>query len=157
QLGKLADRTARSYGTDDGIRASRFLARNGHSARQDDAGRALGLGQGALENMAVTAASQAEFSRGKKVLITRPSRFKGSWPTFVLHRLGAKVTGIALPPLTTPSLFTAANISALCRSHFLDIRDAAGLAGVIRAERPEIVFHLAAQPLVRESYRDPLT
>jgi CDP-glucose 4,6-dehydratase len=110
-----------------------------------------------LENMAVTAASQAEFWRGKKVLITGHSGFKGSWLTFALHRLGAKVTGIALPPLTTPSLFTAANISALCRSHFLDIRDAAGLAGVIRAERPEIVFHLAAQPLVRESYRDPLT
>ena len=67
------------------------------------------------------------------------------------------MTGISLPPLTTPNLFTEAKIADLCRSHFFDIRDAAGMAGLIRAARPEVVFHLAAQPLVRESYRDPLT
>ena len=107
--------------------------------------------------MAVTAAPQADFWRGKSVLVTGHTGFKGSWLTLALHRLGAKVTGISLPPLTTPNLFTEAKIADLCRSHFFDIRDAAGLAGLIRAARPEIVFHLAAQPLVRESYRDPLT
>jgi CDP-glucose 4,6-dehydratase len=107
--------------------------------------------------MAVTAAPQADFWRGKSVLVTGHSGFKGSWLTLALHRRGAKVTGISLPPLTTPNLFGEARIAELCRSHFLDIRDAAGVAGIIRAARPEIVFHLAAQPLVRESYRDPLT
>ena len=106
--------------------------------------------------MAVTVAPQADFWRGKSVLVTGHSGFKGSWLTLALHRSGAKVTGISLPPLTAPSLFTEAKIAELCRNHFFDIRDAAGVANLIRAARPEIVFHLAAQPLVRESYRDPL-
>jgi CDP-glucose 4,6-dehydratase len=110
-----------------------------------------------MEDMAMTAAPRNDFWRGKRVLVTGHSGFKGSWLTLALHRLGAKVTGISLPPLTTPNLFADAKIGDLCRSHFFDIRDAAGLAGLIRAARPEIVFHLAAQPLVRESYRDPLT
>ena len=107
--------------------------------------------------MAVTAAPQMDFWRGKRVLVTGHSGFKGSWLTLALYRRGAKVTGISLPPLTAPNLFTEARIADLCRSHFFDIRDAAGIANLIRAARPEIVFHLAAQPLVRESYRDPLT
>jgi len=107
--------------------------------------------------MAVMAAPKVDFWRGKRVLVTGHSGFKGSWLTLALHRSGAKVTGISLPPLTTPSLFAEAKIDELCRSHFSDIRDAAGVAGLIRTARPEIIFHLAAQPLVRESYRDPLT
>jgi CDP-glucose 4,6-dehydratase len=107
--------------------------------------------------MAVTAAPQPAFWQGKRVLVTGHTGFKGSWLTLALHRLGAKVAGIGLPPLTTPNLFTEAKIDEFCRNHFFDIRDAAGLADIIRAARPEIVFHLAAQPLVRESYRDPLT
>ena len=87
-----------------------------------------------MENMAVTAAPQADFWRGKSVLVTGHSGFKGSWLTLALHRRGAKVTGISLPPLTTPDLFTEAKIADLCRSRFLDIRDAAGLASLIRAE-----------------------
>ena len=105
----------------------------------------------------MTAAPETDFWRGKRVLVTGHSGFKGSWLTLALHQSGAKVTGISLPPLTTPNLFTAAKIANLCRSHFFDIRDPAGVAGLVRAARPEIVFHLAAQPLVRESYRDPLT
>ena len=107
--------------------------------------------------MALTAARQTEFWRGRRVLVTGHSGFKGSWLTIALHRFGAKVTGISLPPLTAPNLFAAARVGELCQNHFFDIRDAAGVAGLIRAARPEIVFHLAAQPLVRESYRDPLT
>jgi CDP-glucose 4,6-dehydratase len=107
--------------------------------------------------MAVMAAPQTDFWRGKRVLVTGHSGFKGSWLALALHRSGAKVTGISLPPLSTPSLFAEARIGDLCQSHLFDIRDAAGVAGLIRAARPEIVFHLAAQPLVRESYRDPLT
>ena len=80
--------------------------------------------------MAVTAAPQMDFWRGKRVLVTGHSGFKGSWLTLALYRRGAKVTGISLPPLTTPNLFTEARIADLCRSHFFDIRDAAGIANL---------------------------
>jgi CDP-glucose 4,6-dehydratase len=110
-----------------------------------------------MENLALTGAARASFWHGKRVLITGHTGFKGSWLTLALHRLDAKVTGISLPPMTTPNLFSAARIDALCRNHFLDIRDSLGLADLLRKAQPEIVFHLAAQPLVRASYRDPLT
>jgi CDP-glucose 4,6-dehydratase len=109
-----------------------------------------------MENLALTGVPEASFWRGKRVLLTGHSGFKGSWLTLWLHRLGAEVTGISLMPATEPNLYTEAKIAALCQSHFCDIRDATALAAVIRGERPEIVFHLAAQPLVRTSYADPL-
>jgi CDP-glucose 4,6-dehydratase len=93
---------------------------------------------------------------GKRVLLTGHTGFKGTWLTLWLERLGAAVTGISLPPATVPNLYTAARIDTLCQSHFCDIRDAAALAALIRAARPEIIFHLAAQALVREGYRAPL-
>jgi CDP-glucose 4,6-dehydratase len=108
-----------------------------------------------MENLALTAAARASFWRGKRVLLTGHSGFKGSWLTLWLNRLGAEVTGIALPPMTAPSLYDDAKIGALCRSHFRDVRDGAGLAELVQAAQPEIVFHLAAQPLVRASYREP--
>src|SRR5450755_931610 len=109
-----------------------------------------------MENLALTNATNASFWRDKRVLLTGHSGFKGSWLTLWLHRLGAKVTGISLPPLTMPDLYSEANIGALCQSRFCDIRDALALAELVQAARPEIVFHLAAQPLVRASYRGPL-
>lgn len=111
-----------------------------------------------MEEMAVTTAinSSGNFWCGKRVLITGHSGFKGSWLTLWLHRLGAEVTGISLPPNTEPNLFSLAGIDQLCRSHFVDIRDENAIAVQIKASRPEIVFHLAAQPLVRASYRNPL-
>ena len=74
-----------------------------------------------------------------------------------LHQLGARVTGISLPPLTAPSLFELAGIEALTASYFSDIRDAGALAALVKSAQPEIVFHLAAQALVHASYRAPLT
>ncbi len=109
-----------------------------------------------MENMALTNATSATFWRGKRVLLTGHTGFKGSWLALWLHRLGADVTGIGLPPLTTPDLYSEADVGALCRSHFCDIRDGLALAELVRGARPEIVFHLAAQPLVRTSYREPL-
>src|ERR1700688_1462562 len=108
-----------------------------------------------MENLALTSATSAAFWRDKRVLLTGHSGFKGSWLTLWLHQLGAKVTGNSLPPATTPNLYAEAKIDTLCQSHFLDIRDASALADLIQAARPEIVFHLAAQPLVRASYREP--
>ena len=111
-----------------------------------------------MEEMAVTTAisPSGNFWCGKRVLITGHSGFKGSWLTLWIHRLGAEVTGVSLPPNTEPNLFSLAGIDQLCRSHFVDIRDEKAIAMHIKASRPEIVFHLAAQPLVRASYRNPL-
>ena len=108
-----------------------------------------------MEDMALTRMAKTQFWHGKRVLLTGHTGFKGAWLTLWLHRLGAEVTGISLPPLTAPNLFTEANIAALCRSHFCDIRDSEELAQLIQAAQPDIVFHLAAQPLVRTSYREP--
>ena len=97
-----------------------------------------------------------QFWRGKRVLLTGHTGFKGGWLALWLHRLGAQVTGIGLAPITEPNLFTLADIAQITNSHIHDIRDAAGTAAIIAQANPEIVFHLAAQPLVRTSYRDPL-
>jgi CDP-glucose 4,6-dehydratase len=96
------------------------------------------------------------FWRCKKVLLTGHTGFKGSWLALWLHKLGAKVTGIALPPATDPNLFSLAGVDQFLANHYLDIREPQPLARLIREISPEIVLHLAAQPLVRASYRQPL-
>ena len=97
------------------------------------------------------------FWRDKRVLLTGHTGFKGSWLTLWLHRLGATVAGLSLPPATVPSLFESARVAEVCRvSRMVDIRDRAATAAVLREFRPEIVLHLAAQPLVRASYREPV-
>lgn len=98
----------------------------------------------------------AGFWRGRRVLLTGHSGFKGGWLAIWLAGMGAKVTGISLAPSTRPSLFDMADIGGLVDSHFIDIRQADDLATAVRSAAPELVFHLAAQPLVRLSYRDPL-
>lgn len=108
-----------------------------------------------MEDLAVTGETDASFWRDRRVLLTGHTGFKGSWLTLWLHRLGARVTGISLPPATAPNLFAEARIDRLCQSHFCDIGDFSALGGLIRTARPEVVFHLAAQPLVRASYREP--
>jgi len=98
----------------------------------------------------------ADFWRGRNVLVTGHTGFKGSWLTLWLHRMGARVGGIALPPPSDrPSLFEQARVDELCTTTVCDIRDETALVAHIRAAEPEIVFHLAAQPLVRASYRQP--
>lgn len=96
------------------------------------------------------------FWQGKRVLITGHTGFKGGWLTLWLNSLGASICGIALKPDTEPNLFTLARVSEGIEHHIEDIRNAEALAGIIRKFAPEIVFHMAAQPLVRASYREPL-
>lgn len=98
----------------------------------------------------------SDFWSGKRVLLTGHSGFKGGWLALWLARLGAHVTGLSLPPATSPNLFEAARIAETLDSHFGDIRDPVLVADLVRTSRPEIVLHLAAQPLVRASYRAPL-
>lgn len=93
---------------------------------------------------------------GKRVLLTGHTGFKGGWLALWLQRLGADVTGIALAPHSTPNLFELAHIENGMASHFCDMRDASKLFKIVRDACPDIVFHLAAQALVRAGYRDPL-
>lgn len=98
-----------------------------------------------------------EFWRGKRVLLTGHSGFKGAWLALWLTRLGAQVTGLSLPPAATPNLFTLARVDdGLQASHWCDIRDAQAVAALIQHTRPQIVLHLAAQALVRAGYAEPL-
>ncbi len=96
----------------------------------------------------------AGFWRDKRVLVTGHTGFKGGWLTLWLKHLGAEITGLALAPSTQPNLFTEADIAGACDSRIVDVRDANAVVDVVRVARPEIVFHLAAQPLVRASYDD---
>lgn len=96
------------------------------------------------------------FFRRRRILITGHTGFKGSWLTLWLNRLGADITGISLSPTTTPNLASLLAIDTLCEQHICDIRDPSELKSLVQQAKPEIVFHLAAQPLVRASYRHPL-
>jgi CDP-glucose 4,6-dehydratase len=98
----------------------------------------------------------AAFWRGKRVLLTGHTGFKGGWTSIWLRRLGAEVTGYALAPDTQPSLFGAARVGDLVHSEFGDICDQDALRAVVSASTPEIVIHMAAQPLVRVGYEEPL-
>ncbi|MEI6050745.1 MAG: CDP-glucose 4,6-dehydratase [Bacteroidota bacterium] len=96
-----------------------------------------------------------KFWQGRKVLITGHTGFKGSWLSVLLNRFGAHVYGYALKPNTVPSLYELANVDPLVCSVIGDIRDYNLLLRTIKETEPEIIIHMAAQPLVRESYRNP--
>lgn len=96
------------------------------------------------------------FYKGKKVLITGHTGFKGTWMSALLLKAGAQVTGYALKPPTDPNLFELCELAENINSIEGDVRDIEHLQRVFREERPEIVIHMAAQPIVRESYRSPV-
>lgn len=96
------------------------------------------------------------FWRGRKVALTGHTGFKGSWLSILLHSLGAKVHAYALAPHTQPNLYDAAHVSELLDSHIGDVRDAHALTHWLQESKAEVVFHLAAQALVRASYDDPV-
>jgi CDP-glucose 4,6-dehydratase len=112
----------------------------------------MGFSQSSLEGLEMNRV----FWKGKKVLITGHTGFKGSWLSLWLQNLGADVVGYALDPPTQPSLFQVANVADGMTSIIGDVRDLEHLKSAIAEHRPEIVFHLAAQPLVRRSYENPV-
>ena len=99
--------------------------------------------------------TELEFYRGKRVFVTGATGFKGSWLCHILKRLGAQVTGFSLAP-EAPSLFETARVGQGMHSVIGDIREPKALLAAMTAARPEIVFHLAAQAIVREGYRRPV-
>ncbi len=115
--------------------------------------------KGSLEDMvdASRSTSRAAFSwQGRRVFVTGHTGFKGGWLALWLSQLGATVRGYALAPCSEPNLFTVAHVGSIIQDIRGDIRDAATLERAIQEFAPEVVFHLAAQPLVRYSYEDPI-
>ncbi len=107
---------------------------------------------GPLEDLAMNLG----FWRGKRVFLTGHTGFKGGWLSLWLQSLGAEVTGFALKPPTDPSLFMVGRVAEGMCSILGDIRDLAHLTRAMQQARPEIVIHMAAQPLVRRSYENPI-
>lgn len=112
----------------------------------------MAIRQGAVEGLGMNPA----FWCGKRVLLTGHTGFKGSWLSLWLQSMGAQVAGYALAPPTNPSLFDVADVGKGMTSILGDIRDLAQLQAVFVEHRPEVVIHMAAQPLVRYSYQNPV-
>ena len=152
RLGACSDGTPRPRAADERVPASGVLAADGYAARQDALGRAVGIRQGPLEDLVMS----GDFWHGKRVLVTGYSGFKGGWLSIWLRSLGAEVSGFALQPPTEPSLCQVAGVEQEIRAVRGDVRDLSALERSMRDAKPEVVFHLAAQALVRPSYDDPV-
>jgi CDP-glucose 4,6-dehydratase len=113
----------------------------------------MGCWEGAMESLEMN----QSFWKGKSVLLTGHTGFKGGWLSLWLQAMGAKVHGYALAPSTQPNFFTLTNVVEGMASHTIaDIRDTKKINNLIEQVKPEIVFHMAAQPLVRYSYAEPV-
>jgi CDP-glucose 4,6-dehydratase len=129
--------------------------RNGYTAREEYARGHVAVGPRTLEVLVLTA-DVMSFWSGKRVLLTGHTGFMGAWLCACLIEAGARVTGLALASRMTPSLFDQLGLAAEIDHRLGDIRDAEGVARLMRETQPDVVFHLAAQALVLEGYREPL-
>ena len=119
----------------------------------------MGFRQSALEKMGVTGPLQhtnVDFWRSKRILVTGHTGFKGSWLSLWLQSMGAVLRGISLEPPTEPALFSVARVAEGMEHRIVDIRDFAAVKSQIDEFQPEIIIHMAAQPLVRLSYHEPI-
>ena len=125
----------------------------------------MGQRHGALEKVGLNMHAQNPnnaanpnpvFWKGKRVLLTGHTGFKGSWLSLWLQSMGAVVRGISLDPPTTPALFTVAQVALGMDHQVVDIRDLEAIKPLVTSFQPEIVIHMAAQPLVRLSYQQPI-
>ena len=116
----------------------------------------MGTKHGPLENMVKPMRLNVDFWKGKRVFVTGHTGFKGSWLCMWLESMGVDVAGLSLNPLDSPNLFSEAKVGENIQNTFADIRDQKALVGAISAFNPEIVIHMAAQPLVRRSYENPI-
>src|SRR3972149_1931312 len=115
-----------------------------------------GLVKKPMLNKPIFQSFDTSFFSGKKIFVTGHTGFKGSRLCLWLNELGAKVTGYALHPPTEPNLYNLCVIDKVVHSIIADVRDGEKLKEAISETRPEIVIHMAAQPLVRDSYRNPV-
>jgi len=104
-----------------------------------------------LEDLEIMRPSR-QFWRGKRVLVTGDSGFKGSWLSLWLNELGAEIHGVSLPPDQRPNLYSLAKVGKISKTHFFDMRQAVQIRKVVGKIKPQIIFHLAAQPIVRVGY-----
>ena len=117
----------------------------------------MGLRARAVESLGVTAPlPHADFWRGRRVLLTGHTGFKGSWAALWLKRLGAVTTGFALPPEAAPALFDLADVGRDLDSRLGDLRAPEAVRAAVVAADPEIVLHFAAQPIVRRAIAEPV-
>src|SRR5690554_394376 len=112
-----------------------------------------------MENLGMSATRGSVdpgFWKDKKVYLTGHTGFKGSWLSLWLQRMGANLRGYALSPATAPALFNEADVAENMQSEFGDIRDLDAISSSMMDFNPDVLIHMAAQPLVRRSYRDPV-
>lgn len=114
----------------------------------------MAVGPGTVEGLVML--PDPGFWRGKRVLLTGHTGFKGAWLSIWLERLGAQVSGLALEPATEPNLFGLARVADRVGHQVCDLRDAQAVATLVQQAQPEVALHLAAQALVRAGYREPL-
>jgi len=135
---------------------------HGYTAGERETGGTLEQRQGSMEKVVINDWQEVKMIfdickyKGKRVLVTGHTGFKGSWMCSVLLTLGAEVTGYALEPVTSPSLFELCGLKSRMNSVIGDVRNLESLQKVFDKTQPEIVIHMAAQPIVRESYKNPV-
>ena len=128
---------------------------HGYGERKGYTRKALALRTSSLEGVELLMLFDLDFYKNRNVFVTGHSGFKGTWLCTVLNHLGANITGYSLVPPTNPSLFDLTDTQNRIHSICGDVRDYESLKAAFDAAKPEIVLHLAAQPLVRESYQNP--